>query len=74
MDSKKRTTSTPTSLEPTSLEATSLEPTSLDPLQAYLDQMGPFDKVVLEVAKRQLGMSFDMKRSIGFLDFMKDKK
>lgn len=58
MDSKKRTTPTPT---------------SLDPLQAYMDQMGPFDKVVLEVAKRQLGMSFDMKRSIGFLDFMKDK-
>jgi hypothetical protein len=46
----------------------------LSPLeQAYVDQMGPFDRVVLEVAKRQLGMSFDMKRSIGFLEFMKDK-
>jgi len=46
---------------------------SLDPVQAYLDQMGPFDRVVLEVAKRQLGMSFDMKRSIGFLEFMQKK-
>jgi hypothetical protein len=46
-----------------------------DPLvQEYLDQMGPFDRVVLEVAKRQLGMSFDLKRSIGFLDFIKSKK
>jgi hypothetical protein len=46
----------------------------LSPLeQAYVDQMGPFDRVVLEVAKRQLGMSFDMKRSIGFLEFIKDK-
>ena len=40
-------------------------------VQAYLDQMGPFDRVVLAVAKRQLGMSFDLKRSIGFLDFIK---
>lgn len=48
---------------------------NLSPLeQAYVDQMGPFDRVVLEVAKRQLGMSFDMKRSIGFLDFMKEKE
>ncbi len=62
----------------------SLEPLKMDPQekekqakpdknpleQAYLDQMGPFDRVVLEVAKRQLGMSFDLKRSIGFLDFV----
>jgi len=49
--------------------------TKLSPLeQAYVDQMGPFDRVVLEVAKRQLGMSFDMKRSIGFLEFMKEKE
>jgi hypothetical protein len=41
--------------------------------QAYLDQMPPFDRVVLEVAKRQLGMSFDLKRSIGFLEFMSKK-
>ena len=47
---------------------------NLSPLeQAYVEQMGPFDRVVLEVAKRQLGMSFDMKRSIGFLDYMKEK-
>lgn len=45
-----------------------------DLLKEYLDQMGPFDRVVLEVAKRQLGMSFDLKRSIGYLDFVKDKK
>jgi hypothetical protein len=45
-----------------------------DLLKEYLDQMGPFDRVVLEVAKRQLGMSFDMKRSIGFLEFMKEKE
>jgi hypothetical protein len=51
------------------------EPKRLSPLeQAYVDQMGPFDRVVLEVAKRQLGMSFDMKRSIGFLEFMKEKE
>jgi hypothetical protein len=49
--------------------------TKLSPLeQAYVDQMGPFDRVVLEVAKRQLGMSFDMKRSIGFLEFIKEKE
>ena len=47
----------------------------LSPLeQAYVEQMGPFDRVVLEVAKRQLGMSFDMKRSIGFLEFIKEKE
>ena len=47
----------------------------LSPLeQSYVDQMGPFDRVVLEVAKRQLGMSFDMKRSIGFLEFIKEKE
>jgi hypothetical protein len=45
-----------------------------DLLKEYLDQMGPFDRIVLEVAKRQLGMSFDLKRSIGYLDFVKDKK
>lgn len=49
--------------------------TKLSPLeQVYVDQMGPFDRVVLEVAKRQLGMSFDMKRSIGFLEFIKEKE
>ena len=50
------------------------EPVKEDPrVQAYLDQMGPFDRVVLAVAKRQLGMSFDLKRSIGFLDFINKK-
>lgn len=59
------------SLEPVKMEQPK---TKLSPLeQAYVDQMGPFDRVVLEVAKRQLGMSFDMKRSIGFLEFMKEK-
>lgn len=58
-----------------SLEPVRMEQPTLSPLeQAYVEQMGPFDRVVLEVAKRQLGMSFDMKRSIGFLDFIKEKE
>jgi len=42
--------------------------------QAYLDQLSPFERVVIEVAKRQLGMSFDLKRSIGFLEFISKSK
>jgi hypothetical protein len=59
-------------MDPKSTQVIPAKP--IDPLvQAYLDQMGPFDRVVLEVAKRQLGMSFDMKRSIGFLEFIQKK-
>lgn len=43
------------------------------PEDAYLEQMTPFEKAVLVVAKRQLGMSFDLKRSIGFLEFVQKK-
>jgi len=56
----------------------SIEEVEMDPVndkkptseQAYLDQLSPFERVVIEVAKRQLGMSFDLKRSIGFLEFI----
>lgn len=33
----------------------------------YVEQLSEKEKVALEIAKRMLGSSFDLKRSIGYL-------
>jgi hypothetical protein len=40
-------------------------------VDAYLAQMTPFQKTANEIAKRNLGSSYCIEKSIGFLDFKK---
>ena len=40
-------------------------------IDAYLAQLSPMELVALDVAKRTFGVSFDLARTIGYLDFLK---
>ena len=40
-------------------------------LDAYLAQLSPMERVALGVAQRAFGASFDLARTIGYLDFLK---
>jgi len=37
----------------------------------YVEQLTEKQKVALEIAKRMLGSSFDLKRSIGYLTYLR---
>ena len=43
-------------------------------LNIYIDSLTPIEKVGLKIAKDQLGSSFDIKKSIGYLKFLKNNK
>ena len=38
-------------------------------IESYLSQLSEKEKIALEIAKRILGSSFDVSRSIGYLKF-----
>lgn len=38
-------------------------------IKLYLEQMSDDEKIVLEIAKQQLKSSFNLKKSIGFIEF-----
>tara|TARA_Y100000816_G_C26100744_1_gene583282 strand:+ start:1864 stop:2055 length:192 start_codon:yes stop_codon:yes gene_type:complete len=43
-------------------------------LNIYMDSLTPIEKIGLKIAKDQLGSSFDIKKSIGYLEFLKNNK
>ena len=42
--------------------------------QAYLDSLSEKEKKGYEIAKSHLGMSFDLEKSIGYLEWKKKKE
>jgi hypothetical protein len=51
-----------------------MESTPPDYVSLYLDQMNEKEKKAYEIAKTHLGCSFDLKKSDGFLSFIKKEK
>jgi hypothetical protein len=43
-------------------------------LKEYVSQLSPVEKIALQIAIKQLGTSFDIHRSIGFLSWMEKRK
>lgn len=43
-------------------------------IQKYLDSLNSSEKKAYEIAKTKLESSFDIQKSIGFLEFMKSQK
>ena len=41
-------------------------------IQLYIDNLDDIEKLTLEVAKRQLESSFEINKSIGFINYLKD--
>ena len=41
-------------------------------IKLYLEQMTDDEKIVLEIAKEQLKSSFNLQKSIGFIEFCKN--
>lgn len=42
-------------------------------VQRYIAQLSPTEKIAYEIAVEKLESSFDIEKSIGFLDFVKDQ-
>jgi len=43
-------------------------------LNIYIDSLTHIEKKGLKIAEQQLGTSFDIKKSIGYLEFLKNRK
>ena len=43
-------------------------------VKLYLDNMDKFERVAYEIAKENLESSYDIEKSIGFLEFVKNSK
>tara|TARA_B000000609_G_C23864820_1_gene184988 strand:- start:192 stop:389 length:198 start_codon:yes stop_codon:yes gene_type:complete len=43
-------------------------------LNIYIDILTDIEKKGLKIAEQQLGTSFDIKKSIGYLEFLKNRK
>ena len=43
-------------------------------VKEYVSQLSPVEKVAIRIAKTQLGTSFDLQRSIGFLNWLENRK
>lgn len=41
-------------------------------LDLYIENMNPYERVAYEIAKTNLESSYDMEKSIGFSDFIKE--
>ena len=41
-------------------------------LNLYIENMNPYERVAYEIAKKNLESSYDMEKSIGFYDFIKN--
>jgi len=50
-------------------------PPKQDPkIKIYMDSLSPIDKIAIEIAKEDLGSSFDLVKSIGYLSWLKKNK
>lgn len=47
--------------------------TKINAFQAYEDSMNEADKVAYKIAIQQLESSFDLEKSIGFLEYIKNQ-
>ena len=54
-----------------SSDDTSREKTRNELLELYIENMDAYERVAYEIAKKNLESSYDMEKSIGFLDFIK---
>ena len=43
-------------------------------VEAYLKSMTDHDKIAMEIAKNQLGSSFNVEKSIGFIQWLSENK
>lgn len=44
----------------------------MDKVEEYLKQMSPKERIAYQIAKKQLGTSFNLKKSIGYITFLKN--
>jgi hypothetical protein len=44
----------------------------MDKVEDYLKQMNPKEMKAYQIAKKQLGTSFNIKKSIGYITFLKN--
>ena len=49
-------------------------PYSTEILKRYLDTLNDIEKIALQIAKEDLGTSFNIEKSIGFLNWIKKNK
>jgi len=54
-----------------SQKETQLEKPLEELLNMYIENMSIYEKVAYEIAKNNLESSYDMEKSIGFIDFLK---
>jgi hypothetical protein len=54
-----------------SQKETQLEKPLEELLNMYIENMNIYEKVAYEIAKNNLESSYDMEKSIGFIDFLK---
>jgi len=45
---------------------------SMDKVEEYLKQMNPKELIAYEIAQKQLGSSFNIKKSIGYITYLKN--
>ena len=60
----------PNTVENVALEKTSAEIPEKSLVEQYLEQMSEQERIVLEIAKQTLKSSFNIKKSIGFMNFV----
>tara|TARA_Y100000389_G_C17124459_1_gene347099 strand:- start:283 stop:447 length:165 start_codon:yes stop_codon:yes gene_type:complete len=41
-------------------------------VQTYMDQMSEIEKIAMEIAKKNLKTSFDIEKSLGFIEWVKN--
>ena len=49
-------------------------PYSQDTVNTYLQSLNDIEKIAIEIAKEDLGSSFNIEKSIGFLNWIKKNK
>ena len=49
-------------------------PYSQDTIDKYLQSLNDIEKIAIKIAKEDLGSSFDIEKSIGFLNWIKKNK
>ena len=49
-------------------------PKTINLIQQYLDQLTPIEIATYEIAKEHLGSSFNIEKSIGFIEWKKKKE
>ena len=49
-------------------------PYSQETIDKYLDTLNNIEKIALQIAKEDLGTSFNIEKSIGFLNWIKKNK